>query len=161
MALKSTNPTTTNSWKKLQTHFETIKSAQLKELFKSNPKRAEELTVKWDDFYVDFSKNRITQETLDTLIELANEVDLKDAIAKYFEGDIINATEGRAVLHTALRAQENSKVYVDGVNVIPEVFEVKQKIKDFTQAVVSGKHKGHSGKSITEGNFLVAKNSSL
>ncbi len=150
MALKSTNPTTTNSWKKLQTHFETIKSAQLKELFKSNPKRAEELTVKWDDFYVDFSKNRITQETLDTLIELANEVDLKDAIAKYFEGDIINATEGRAVLHTALRAQENSKVYVDGVNVIPEVFEVKQKIKDFTQAVVSGKHKGHTGKSITD-----------
>ncbi|WP_431108486.1 glucose-6-phosphate isomerase [Winogradskyella poriferorum] len=150
MALKSTNPTTTNSWKKLQTHFETIKSAQLKELFKSNPKRAEELTVKWDDFYVDFSKNRITQETLDTLIELANEVDLKDAIAKYFEGDIINATEGRAVLHTALRAQENSKVYVDGVNVIPEVFEVKQKIKDFTQAVVSGKHKGHSGKTITD-----------
>lgn len=150
MALKSTNPTTTNSWKKLQTHFETIKSAQLKELFKSNPKRAEELTVKWDDFYVDFSKNRITQETLDTLIELANEVDLKDAIAKYFEGDIINATEGRAVLHTALRAQENSKVYVDGVNVIPEVFEVKQKIKNFTQAVVSGKHKGHSGKTITD-----------
>lgn len=150
MALKSTNPTTTNSWKKLQTHFETIKSAQLKELFKSNPKRAEELTVKWDDFYVDFSKNRITQETLDTLIELANEVDLKDAISKYFEGDIINATEGRAVLHTALRAQENSKVYVDGVNVIPEVFEVKQKIKNFTQAVVSGKHKGHSGKTITD-----------
>lgn len=150
MALKSTNPTTTNSWKKLQTHFETIKSAQLKELFKSNPKRAEELTVKWDDFYVDFSKNRITQETLDTLIELANEVDLKDAISKYFEGDIINATEGRAVLHTALRAQENSKVYVDGVNVIPEVFEVKQKIKNFTQAVVSGKHKGYSGKSITD-----------
>lgn len=150
MALKSTNSTTTNSWKKLQTHFETIKSAQLKELFKSNPKRAEELTVKWDDFYVDFSKNRITQETLDTLIELANEVDLKDAIAKYFEGDIINATEGRAVLHTALRAQENSKVYVDGVNVIPEVFEVKQKIKNFTQAVVSGKHKGHSGKTITD-----------
>lgn len=150
MALKSTNPTTANSWKKLQTHFETIKSVHLKELFKSDPKRAEELTVKWDDFYVDFSKNRITQETLDSLIELANEVDLKDAISKYFEGDIINATEGRAVLHTALRAQENSEVYVDGVNVIPEVFEVKQKIKNFTQAVVSGKHKGHSGKSITD-----------
>ena len=69
-----------------------------------------DLTVKWDDFYVDFSKNRITKETLDLLIELANEVDLKNAISKYFEGDIINETEGRAVLHTALRAPKNAKV---------------------------------------------------
>lgn len=150
MALKSTNPTTTKSWKKLQAHFEGLKSTHLKDLFKSNSKRADELTVKWDDFYVDFSKNRITQETLDTLIELANEVDLKDAINKYFKGDIINATEGRAVLHTALRAKENSEVFVDGENVMPEVFEVKQKIKTFTDAVVNGVHKGYTGKTITD-----------
>lgn len=150
MALKSINPTTTNSWKKLQDHFEIIKSTHLKELFESNPKRAEELTIKWDDFYVDFSKNRITTETIDALIELANEVDLKDAISKYFEGDIINATEGRAVLHTALRAQENSKVFVNGENVVPEVYEVKKKIKAFTESVVNGEHKGHTGKAITD-----------
>ncbi|MHA7841840.1 MAG: glucose-6-phosphate isomerase [Winogradskyella sp.] len=150
MALKSINPTTTTSWKKLQAHFETIESTHLKELFRYNPNRADDFTINWDDFYVDFSKNRITKETLDILVELANEVDLKDAISRYFEGDVINATEERAVLHTALRAKENSDVFVDGENVIPEVYEVKQKIKNFTEAIVSGSHKGHTGKPITD-----------
>ncbi|WP_296384422.1 glucose-6-phosphate isomerase [Winogradskyella sp.] len=150
MALKATNPTTTDSWKKLQSHFESIKSKHLKDLFNSDAKRADELTIKWDDFYVDFSKNRITKETLDLLIGLASELDLKDAISKYFEGDIINATEGRAVSHTALRAPKNSKVFVDGVNVIPGVHEVKEKIENFTNLVVSGSHKGFTGKSITD-----------
>ncbi|WP_299366032.1 glucose-6-phosphate isomerase [Winogradskyella sp.] len=150
MALKSINPTTTESWKKLQSHFETIKAKHLKDLFDANPDRVKDLTVKWEDFYVDFSKNRITDETLALLIELANEVDLKDAISKYFNGDIINATEGRAVLHTALRAPETAKVLVNGDNVIPEVFEVKAKIKKFTEDVVSGEHKGYTGKAITD-----------
>jgi len=150
MALKATNPTTTNSWKKLQSHFETIKSKHLKDLFNSDSDRAKDLTVKWDDFYVDFSKNRITKETLEILFELANEVDLKDAISKYFKGDIINATEGRAVLHTALRAPKSAEVFVDGVNVIPEVHEVKQKIEAFTNAVVNGVHKGCTSKVITD-----------
>lgn len=150
MALQSINPTTTPSWKKIQAHFKTIKTTHLKELFKANPDRAKELTIKWDDFYVDFSKNRITKEIIESLIELANEANLKDAISRYFNGDIINATEGRAVLHTALRAQKDAQVYVDGVNVIPQVYEVKQKIKDFTDAVVSGKHKGYTGKPITD-----------
>lgn len=150
MALKSTNPTQTESWKKLEEHFETIKSKHLRELFAVDPNRANDLTVKWDDFYVDFSKNRITSETLDLLLQLANDVDLKDAISKYFEGDIINATEGRAVLHTALRATEDTEVFVDGANVIPEVFEVKQKIKTFTNSVVNGTHKGYTGKEITD-----------
>lgn len=150
MALKSLNPTTTISWKKLQAHFETIESIHLKELFKSNPNRADEFTINWDDFYADFSKNRINKETLDILVELANEVDLKDAISRYFEGDVINATEERAVLHTALRAKENSEVFVDGENVIPEVYEVKRKIKTFTNAIVNGKHKGYTGKTITD-----------
>jgi len=136
MALKATNPTTTESWRKLQSHFESIKSKQLKDLFNSDAKRADELTVKWEDFYVDFSKNRITKETLSLLFELANEVDLKDAIKKYFEGDIINATEGRAVLHTALRAPKDAEVFVDGVNVIPEVHEVKRKMETVTDSVV-------------------------
>jgi glucose-6-phosphate isomerase len=150
MALKSTNPTTTNSWKKLQSHFEEIKSKHLKDLFKSDVQRAKDLTVEWEDFYVDFSKNRITQETLNLLVELANEVDLKDAISKYFNGDIINATEGRAVLHTALRAPSDAKVFVDGENVIPGVHEVKQKMEAFTNSVVNGIHKGFTGKAITD-----------
>ncbi len=135
---------------KLQSHFESIKSKHLKDLFNSDPDRAKDLTVKWDDFYVDFSKNRITKETLEILFDLANEVDLKDAISKYFKGDVINATEGRAVLHTALRAPKSAEVFVDGVNVIPEVHEVKQKIKAFTNAVVNGIHKGYTGKAITD-----------
>ncbi|WP_178986647.1 glucose-6-phosphate isomerase [Winogradskyella helgolandensis] len=150
MALKATNPTTTNAWKKLQAHFETIKSQHLKDLFKADKERANDLTIKWDDFYADFSKNRITTETLDLLVELANEQDLKDAISKYFEGDIINATEGRAVLHTALRAPKDATVFVDGENVIPEIHEVKKKIETFTNSVVSGSHKGFSGKAITD-----------
>lgn len=150
MALKSINPLTTKTWEKLQIHFEDIKAKHLRDLFSSNSKRADNLTIKWNDFYVDFSKNRITEETVDLLIDLANEMDLKDAISKYFEGDIINATEGRAVLHTALRAPEDSRVFVDGVNVIPEVFEVKQKIKNFTEAIVNGSHKGFTGKAITD-----------
>jgi glucose-6-phosphate isomerase len=150
MALKSTNPTTTQSWKKLQSHFETIKSEHLKDLFNSDAERAKDLTVKWEDFYVDFSKNRITKKTLNLLVELVNEVDLKAAISKYFKGDIINATEGRAVLHTALRASKNVEVFVDGDNVIPEIYNVKEKIKAFTAAVVNGNHKGFTGKTITD-----------
>ncbi|NRD21978.1 glucose-6-phosphate isomerase [Winogradskyella litoriviva] len=150
MALKSANPTTTEAWKKLQAHFETIKPQHLKDMFNSDANRANELTLRWEDFYVDFSKNRITKETIDLLIELANELDLKNAISKYFEGDVINATEGRAVLHTALRAPKTAEVFVDGENVIPEVHEVKKKIEDFTDSVVSGTHKGYSGKAITD-----------
>lgn len=150
MALKSTNPTATKSWSKLQAHFKTLKDKHLKDLFDANTNRADELTIKWDDFYVDFSKNRITKETLNLLFDLANEVDLKDAISKYFSGAIINATEGRAVLHTALRASETSEVFVDGTNVIPEVYQVKQKIKTFTNTIVSGEHKGFTGQPITD-----------
>lgn len=150
MALKSTNPTTTTSWKKLESHFQEIKSIHLKDLFNADAERAKDLTIQWDDFYVDFSKNRITKETLDLLIQLAQEVDLKDAISKYFEGDVINATEGRAVLHTALRAPKDAEVFVDGENVIPGIHAVKQKMKVFTDAVVNGVHKGYTGKAITD-----------
>ena len=150
MALKATNPTNTKAWNKLQAHFESIKNQHLKDMFKSDAERAKDLTVKWEDFYVDFSKNRITTETIKLLIELANEVDLKNAISKYFDGDIINETENRAVLHTALRAPKDAKVLVDGENVIPEVHEVKKKIENFTNSIVNGTHKGFTGKAITD-----------
>ena len=93
------------------------------------------MSIKWDDFFVDFSKNRITSETLDLLKDLADEIQFSDAISKYFGGEKINKTEGRAVLHTALRAPQNVKVYHDGENVIPEIFQVKNKIKQFIQPI--------------------------
>src|SRR5690606_4724113 len=98
------------------------KNIKMNDLFASDKGRADKFTIKWENFYVDFSKNRIDDQTLHLLLELAKELNLNDAIEKYFTGDIINETEGRAVLHTALRANENEKILVDGENVIPGVF---------------------------------------
>ena len=150
MALPSINPTTTNAWKKLQAHFEHVKDVQMKDLFAQDQQRANKFTIVWNDFYVDFSKNRITEETFKYLLELADEVKLKDAIESQFSGEIINETEGRAVLHAALRAPESAEFKVDGVNVMPEVYEVKEKIKGFTNEVVSGSRKGYTGKAFTD-----------
>lgn len=150
MALKTINPTTTKSWKKLEEHFNKVKDVHMKQWFAQDAERANKMTIKWEDFYVDYSKNRITEETLNLLLELANEVDLKDAISKYFEGDIINETEGRAVLHTALRAPKTAEVFVDGENVIPEIYSVKEKIKDFTNKIVNAELKGYTGKAFTD-----------
>jgi len=150
MALQAINPTTTNSWSKLQQHFSEIKDVHMKDWFAQNKDRANEMTIKWEDFYVDFSKNRITDETLNLLLELAEEVGLKDAISKYFDGEVINETEERAVLHTALRTSEDKKVFVDGVNIVPEIYEVKSKIKAFTNQVVSGALKGYTNKAFTD-----------
>jgi glucose-6-phosphate isomerase len=150
MALQSINPTQTNAWKKLQAHFESMKNVQMQNLFANEPARAEKMHIEWQDFLVDYSKNIISTETISLLQELANEAQLKDAITKYFEGDIINKTENRAVLHTALRAKENASVKVDGVNVIPEIFSVKNKIKNFSNEIISGQRKGFSGKPFTD-----------
>ncbi|HAH55636.1 MAG TPA: glucose-6-phosphate isomerase, partial [Flavobacterium sp.] len=119
-------------------------------LFEKDQTRTSQFHIQWNDFLIDFSKNIISQETLNLLLELANESQLKTAIAQYFDGDIINQTENRAVLHTALRAKESSNIKVDGENVIPEVFEVKNKIKNFTNEVVNGDRKGFTGKSFTD-----------
>ena len=150
MALPTINPTTTNAWKKLQAHFEHVKDVQMKDLFAQDQQRANKFTIVWNDFYVDFSKNRITEETFKYLLELADEVKLKDAIESQFSGEIINETEGRAVLHAALRAPESAEFKVDGVNVMPEVYEVKEKIKGFTHEVVAGERKGFTGKAFTD-----------
>jgi len=150
MALPKINPTTTNSWKALQKHYRDIKEVHMKDLFAQDDKRANKLTIKWDDFYVDYSKNRITEETLGLLFNLADEVKLKEAIQSQYSGDVINETEGRAVLHTALRAPESAKVLVDGENVIPEIFEVKRKIETFTNEIVNGHRKGFTGKAFTD-----------
>ena len=150
MALPTINPTTTKAWKELTSHYESIKNKHLKELFKNNPERATELSIEWNDFYVDYSKNRIDNTTIELLLKLAEETKLSDAIASYFNGDIINETEGRAVLHTALRNFSDKEVNVSGRNIIPEVADVKRKIKDFSERVISGTLKGYTGKAFTD-----------
>lgn len=150
MALQNINPTTTNSWEKLTNHFDEIKNTHLKDLFKDDAHRTENFTRSSGDFTLDFSKNRITQETIDLLIELANEVGLKDAIQKYFSGNQINKTEKRAVLHTALRAKNKTPIFIDGKDIKPEIKNTLQQIEKITEAVVSGKWKGYTGKEITD-----------
>jgi glucose-6-phosphate isomerase len=150
MALQAINPTQTTTWKKLQAHFEVLKNVQMQDLFANEPTRAENMHLQWKDFLVDYSKNIVTNETLDLLQELANEVQLKEAISKYFEGELINQTENRAVLHTALRAKENATVFVDGTNVMPEIYAVKNKIKQFSNEIIAGQRKGYTGKPFTD-----------
>ncbi|MFT6839078.1 MAG: glucose-6-phosphate isomerase [Sediminicola sp.] len=150
MSLKKINPVQTKAWKELGNHYKAIGKTQLKDLFATDKDRAKKFTLQSQGFFVDYSKNNITSETMELLLGLANEVGLKDAIKKYFDGDIINETEGRAVLHTALRAKKEDDIRVDGENVMPEVYAVKTKIKAFTEAIISGHKKGYTGKTFTD-----------
>ena len=150
MALQNINPTTTLAWQKLQKHFQEMQNASMKEMFNDDKTRTSQLHIQWNDFLVDYSKNIVNKETINLLLDLTKEIQLKDAITKYFDGDIINQTENRAVLHTALRANATSNIKVDGENVMPEIFEVKNKIKTFTNEVVSGYRKGYTGKAFTD-----------
>ncbi len=150
MSLQNTDPTQTQAWKKLTHHYNTSKNTHLKELFIADKGRADKFSLKWNDFLFDFSKNRISSDTISNLLELADEVNLKEAIKEYFGGEAINQTENRAVLHTALRAKKTDSVLVDGVNIVPEVYVVKEHIKSFTKAIISGKEKGYSGKAFTD-----------
>ncbi|MBD0723799.1 glucose-6-phosphate isomerase [Flavobacterium sp. L1I52] len=150
MALSTLNPTLTASWKKLEKHFEELQHVSMQEMFKQDASRAEKFSILWKDFLIDYSKNIVNQETMNLLLELANEMGLKNGIQDYFEGGIINQTENRAVLHTALRAKDSAVINVNGVNVVPEVYEVKNKIKNFTNEIVSGKKTGYTGKAFTD-----------
>jgi glucose-6-phosphate isomerase len=150
MALLNTNPTSTTAWNEIQNHFETMKNVSMKNMFQEDASRASKFHIKWNDFLIDYSKNRINQETMNLLVKLANEVHLKKAISDYFDGEIINKTENRAVLHTALRAPENTVVNVDGQNIISEIYDVKSKIKAFTNEIVNGDRKGFTGKAFTD-----------
>ncbi len=150
MTLKRINPIQTNAWQELTQHFTETKDIHLKKLFNENSHRKEDFTVNFNDFSVDFSKNNITQETVNHLIELANEVDLQDAIEKCFSGEKINETEERAVLHSALRTQKNSLILVDGIDILPEIKQTLSQIKNFTNSVISGVWKGYTNKKITD-----------
>ncbi len=150
MSLININPTNTVSWKELNKHFDEIKEVQMKSLFLEDGNRKKNMSLDFEDLNFDFSKNRMTQETLELLLELAKECKLDDAIDKYFEGDKINVTENRAVLHTALRNINKDPILVDGLDIMPEVHQTLEKIKDFTHQVVSGEFKGYSGKAFTD-----------
>jgi len=149
MALQNTNPSGTAAWQALRDHFASMQHASMQEMFAADTQRAQKFHIKWNDFLVDYSKNIITEQTLQLLQDLAKEVDLKGAIESYFAGDAINRTEDRAVLHTALRAPETADIKFEGVNVMPEVYAVKNKIKAFTEEIISGSKTGYTGKPFT------------
>ena len=147
--MKSPKPLTQlPAWKALTAHHRKVKDLTLHELFAKDPKRGERLTASGAGLFLDYSKNRVTEETLKLLLQLAGESGLKARIEAMFSGEKINITEDRAVLHVALRAPKNAKILVDGKNVVPEVHEVLEKMGRFAERVRSGRWKGHTGKRI-------------
>ncbi|USL94823.1 glucose-6-phosphate isomerase [Riemerella anatipestifer] len=146
--LPKINPTHTTSWQKLTSHFDQ-NDFDLRELF-NNPNRFNEFSIKKENFLFDYSKNLINEKTKELLINLAKEVQLKEAIESMFSGEKINETEQRAVLHTALRDFSDREIIVDGENIKPKIQKVLQQMKQFSEAVILGKHKGFSDKEITD-----------
>ncbi|HEY8401973.1 MAG TPA: glucose-6-phosphate isomerase [Cytophagaceae bacterium] len=144
------NLTEFNSWKKLTEHYKSVSNLQMRDLFQKDPQRFNKFSLQLNDLLLDYSKNRITEETIALLIELAKEAQLSKAIDAMFSGEKINNTENRAVLHVALRNRSNTPIKVDGEDVMPKVNAVLEKMKGFTESVRSGAWKGYSGKSITD-----------
>ncbi|MEH0667147.1 glucose-6-phosphate isomerase [Vibrio scophthalmi] len=149
--LKTINPTQTSAWKALTAHFESAQDMDLKALFAQDPARFDKFSTRFgDDMLVDYSKNLINEETLKHLFALAQETDLASAIEAMFSGDTINQTEGRSVLHVALRNRSNTPIMVNGEDVMPAVNAVLEKMKSFSERVIGGEWKGYTGKAITD-----------
>ena len=144
----SINPVQTPAWSKLDQHFSQIADAQMKDLFKSDPQRFNKFSTQFNEILIDYSKNRITEETIDLLLELANECKLSEAIEAMFKGANINETENRAVLHTALRRPAGQKLILNGKDIMPEVHAALSKMKKFANQVSQGKWLGYTGKPI-------------
>jgi len=140
--------TASSAWKALEAHYEKVRELHLRKLFADDPKRGERMAVEAAGIYLDYSKNRITDETLRLLLQLAEECGLRARIDAMFRGEKINITENRAVLHVALRAPKEASIVVDGENVVPEVHAVLDKMADFSNRVRTGEWKGHTGKPI-------------
>src|SRR5580704_4328062 len=136
------------AWSALASHYKTVSKLHLRQLFADDPKRGDRLALEAVGLYLDYSKNRVTDETLRLLVELAEEAGLRGRIDAMFSGDKINVTEKRAVLHVALRAPRDESIVVDGENVVPKVHAVLDRMADFANRVRSGKWKGHTGKRI-------------
>ena len=149
--MKNINPTQTSAWQALQKHYDDMKDVTIADLFAKDSDRFTRFSATFDNLMlVDFSKNRITEETLAKLQDLAKETDLAGAIKSMFSGEKINRTEDRAVLHVALRNRSNTPIIVDGKDVMPEVNAVLEKMKAFSEAIISGQWKGYTGKAITD-----------
>ncbi len=149
--MKNINPTQTAAWQALQKHFDEMKDVTIADLFAKDGDRFSKFSATFDDqMLVDYSKNRITEETLAKLQDLAKECDLAGAIKSMFSGEKINRTENRAVLHVALRNRSHTPILVDGKDVMPEVNAVLEKMKTFSEAIISGEWKGYTGKAITD-----------
>jgi glucose-6-phosphate isomerase len=140
--------TATPEWQALQEHYRGVERAHLRDLFAENPTRGEAMTLEVDGLYLDYSKNRVTDETLRLLVALAQRAGLRERIDAMFAGEKINVTEDRPVLHVALRAREDEHIYVDGKDVVPEVHAVLRKMASFSDKVRSGEHTGHTGRPI-------------
>jgi len=138
------------AWKKLEGHHKKISSRHMRDLFSNDPQRFDKFSLRFKDILVDFSKNRITRKTIKLLLQLAEECNVKGWTEKMFSGEKVNITENRAVLHVALRNRDNHPVYVDGNDVMPDVNEVLNKMKTFSETVRNGEWKGFTGKSITD-----------
>ena len=148
MSLPKINPTTTKSWSKLAQLAKDPKTLQ--NYFADDAGRAAQFAIAWDSFFVDYSKNHIDKDIQAALLGLAKEAGLEDARKAYFSGETINQTEGRAVLHTALRAKENADIRVDGENVVPAIYAVRSKISAFANAVIAGERKSSTGQAFTD-----------
>jgi glucose-6-phosphate isomerase len=148
--LPSINPSQTQAWQKLSTHFSAAKNLHMAQLFKEDSGRFSRFSIRFEDILLDYSKNIITDETVQLLLQLASECKLKEAMEEMFTGQPINATENRAVLHVALRNRSNEPVIIDGKDVMPEVNAVLNQMKTFSGKVLSGEWKGYSGKPITD-----------
>ncbi|OBR43560.1 MULTISPECIES: glucose-6-phosphate isomerase [Aeromonas] len=147
--MKNINPTQTQAWQALEAHFAANKETRLKDLFAQDPQRFDKFSLTFGgDILVDYSKNLITEETLKLLIDLVKETDLRSAIDAMFNGDKINMTEGRSVLHVALRNRSDRPIESDGKDVMPEVNAVLAKMKGFCEKIISGEWKGYTGKAI-------------
>jgi glucose-6-phosphate isomerase len=148
--LSKINPAATNAWTELKAHYGGVRSLHMKDLFAQDAKRFETFSVLFEDILVDFSKNRVTDQTLRLLFGLADACRLGDAIERMFTGDAINETEGRAVLHTALRNRSNEPVLHDGRDVMPDVNAVLGKMRSFSKKIRTGEWKGYSGDAIAD-----------
>ncbi|MNG90250.1 Glucose-6-phosphate isomerase [compost metagenome] len=147
--MKNINPTQTQAWQALEAHFAANKETRLKDLFAQDPQRFDKFSLTYQgDILVDYSKNLITEETLKLLVDLAKETDLRSAIDAMFNGEKINMTEGRSVLHVALRNRSDRPIESDGKDVMPEVKAVLAKMKGFCEKIISGEWKGYTGKAI-------------
>jgi len=148
MSASITSLTARPAWKALETHYQKLRGVHLRQLFADDSKRGERMALEAVGLYFDYSKNRVTDETIELLLQLAGQSDLRGRIDAMFRGDKINITEQRAVLHVALRAPRGASILVDGKNVVPDVHAVLDKMADFSNRVRSGAWKGHTGKKI-------------